>query len=121
AGGRGEWGARKRFIRADRSSLAMSDVFNRITDLSPQKRELLTRLLRERGFDLSHLPIVRREGDRSTAELSFAQQRLWFLSQLEPGNPFYNVPTVVRLSGPLDIAAFQRALNAIVQRHEALR
>src|SRR6185369_15398515 len=54
-------------------------------------------------------------------ELSFAQQRLWFLSQLEPGNPFYNVPTIVRLNGQLDTAAFQGALNAIVQRHEALR
>jgi amino acid adenylation domain-containing protein len=99
----------------------MSDVFNRMADLSQQKRELLTRLLRERGFDLSRLPIIPRAGDRSTAELSFAQQRLWFLSQLEPGNPFYNVPTIVRLKGLLDTAAFQRALNSIVQRHEALR
>ncbi|HEX6292477.1 MAG TPA: amino acid adenylation domain-containing protein [Herpetosiphonaceae bacterium] len=99
----------------------MSDMFNRIADLSPQKRELLAKLLKSRGVDPSRLPIVPRTGDRSTAMLSFAQQRLWFLNQLEPGNPFYNVPTVVRFRGPLDSRAFERALNTVVERHEALR
>ncbi len=53
--------------------------------------------------------------------VSFAQQRLWFLDQLVPGNPFYNVPTAVRLIGSLDIAALEHTFNEIVRRHEALR
>ena len=53
--------------------------------------------------------------------LSFAQQRLWFLDQLQPGNPFYNLPTTIRLTGPLDVALAQRCIDEIVRRHEVLR
>ncbi|WP_375765213.1 amino acid adenylation domain-containing protein [Archangium gephyra] len=53
--------------------------------------------------------------------LSFSQQRLWYLDQLEPGNVAYNNPSALRLSGPLDTAALERALNEVVRRHEALR
>ena len=52
---------------------------------------------------------------------SFAQQRLWFLDQLEPENPIYNIPQMTRLRGPLSIDALQRAITEIVRRHEALR
>ena len=53
--------------------------------------------------------------------LSFAQQRLWFIDRLEPGGPVYNFPAAVRLKGPLNLAALERSLNEIVNRHEALR
>ncbi|MEV1179140.1 amino acid adenylation domain-containing protein, partial [Nonomuraea sp. NPDC049784] len=53
--------------------------------------------------------------------LSFAQQRLWFLDQLEPGALEYNVPIALRMNGPLDVAALGAALGAIVERHEVLR
>ncbi|MEW5861420.1 MAG: condensation domain-containing protein, partial [Cyanobacteriota bacterium] len=52
---------------------------------------------------------------------SFAQQRLWFLDQLIPGNTIYNVPTVIRLTGSLNLAALEQTFNEIVRRHEALR
>ena len=55
------------------------------------------------------------------ARLSFAQQRLWYLSQVEPDRPLYNVPTATRLSGPLDVDALRKSLAAIVERHDVLR
>jgi hypothetical protein len=53
--------------------------------------------------------------------LSYAQQRLWFLDQLEPNSSFYNVPAAVRLSGALNVEALQRTLSEVVRRHEVLR
>ncbi|WP_373530792.1 amino acid adenylation domain-containing protein [Nostoc sp.] len=52
---------------------------------------------------------------------SFAQQRLWFFDQLIPGNAIYNVPTVIRLTGSLKLAALEQTFNEIVRRHETLR
>ncbi|MGF2040617.1 MAG: condensation domain-containing protein, partial [Nostoc sp. CmiVER01] len=52
---------------------------------------------------------------------SFAQQRLWFLAQLEPGNPFYNIPGAIRLQGQLNQQALHDSLNEILRRHEVLR
>src|SRR3954471_12648044 len=52
---------------------------------------------------------------------SSGQRRLWFLEQMEPGSPLYNIPYLVRLSGPLNEAALDRALGAVVERHETLR
>jgi len=69
-------------------------------------------------------PIPRPDPSTSAGQglpLSFAQQRLWFLDQLEPNSPFYNIPEAVRLVGPLNPDLFERALNEIVRRHEALR
>ncbi|KAA3655518.1 MAG: amino acid adenylation domain-containing protein, partial [Chloroflexi bacterium] len=56
-----------------------------------------------------------------TLPLSFAQQRLWYLHQLNPNSPEYNVPDAVRLNGRLHIPALETSLNHIIQRHELLR
>ncbi|HEU4325743.1 MAG TPA: condensation domain-containing protein, partial [Roseiflexaceae bacterium] len=55
------------------------------------------------------------------APLSFSQQRLWFLDQFEPGSPFYNVLSSVRLLGRLDVEALRRSFETIIARHEVLR
>jgi amino acid adenylation domain-containing protein len=53
--------------------------------------------------------------------LSFAQQRLWFIDQLEPGNTVYNVPVAVSLKGSVNVTAFQQSLDELIRRHESLR
>src|SRR5438067_3588673 len=58
---------------------------------------------------------------RAVLPASFAQQRLWFLDQLEGGGAVYNVPVATRLRGRLDLEALQRAIDGLVQRHESLR
>ena len=63
------------------------------------------------------VPISRSEN----LPLSFAQQRLWFLDQLIPNNPFYNIPVALHLTGSLNKAALEQSFNEIVRRHEALR
>jgi len=73
-----------------------------------------------RGAGLQAPPIVPVPRDEELP-LSFAQQRLWFIDQLEPDRSVYNFPAAVRLKGPLNLMALKQSLNAIVKRHEALR
>lgn len=63
-------------------------------------------------------PLVRRG---QPLELSAAQERLWFMTQLDPQSPFYNLPVAARLVGDLDVTALERSLREVVRRHEALR
>src|SRR5258707_6905342 len=66
-------------------------------------------------------PFRRREPRPDPLPLSFAQQRLWFLDRLHPGDPSYNVPAVLEIGGPLRPDALRRALESLTDRHEALR
>ncbi|HWP43816.1 MAG TPA: condensation domain-containing protein, partial [Blastocatellia bacterium] len=91
-------------------------------DISEQRRRLLEYLLDEEDdFGSSEEDTISRREDRTEAPLSFAQQRLWLLDQLEPGNPAYNIPFAIRLTGALDFEALERSLNEIIRRHEVLR
>jgi amino acid adenylation domain-containing protein/non-ribosomal peptide synthase protein (TIGR01720 family) len=67
------------------------------------------------------LPAIGRVPGGGRLELSFAQQRLWFLDQLEPGSATYNIPAAVRLAGGLDRPALAASFAEIVRRHEVLR
>ncbi|MGC2062824.1 MAG: condensation domain-containing protein, partial [Thermodesulfovibrionales bacterium] len=100
----------------------MSDLSKRIADLTPEKRALLERhiLKKKSSFPVKNQDIPRR-GTSDPCVLSFSQQRLWFLDQLDPGSPAYNIPLAIRLSGHLNVGALQQSLGEILSRHEVLR
>jgi amino acid adenylation domain-containing protein len=90
-------------------------------ELSDKRQLLLEKLLRKKGLEAASRPEIPRRASSGPAPLSFGQQRLWFLRQLEPANTAYNLTEAVRLRGRLDTAALERALAAITRRHEVLR
>jgi amino acid adenylation domain-containing protein len=100
-------------------------VERRLESLSPKQRRLIElRLARERAGEgrapeSQPIPAVPRDG--RAFPLSFAQRRLWFLDQLEPGSPWYNMAIPLRLTGELDAAALAASLQEIERRHETLR
>jgi amino acid adenylation domain-containing protein len=91
--------------------------------LSPQKkRELLEVLLRQKAAHGANPVQAIPRADRSRPlPLSFAQERMWLLSQMDPGGISYNVSGAVRLSGPLDAGRLREAITALCERHESLR
>jgi amino acid adenylation domain-containing protein len=89
--------------------------------LSARQRELLASLLAEEGIDLGGEPPITPLHGQGDLQLSFSQQRLWFLQRLEPESPFYNIAVEVRLAGALDIPVLGRALAEVMRRHETLR
>ena len=71
--------------------------------------------------NVSEVPPIGRVPRTEELPLSFAQQRLWFLTQLEPDSPLYNIPIAIRLNGVPELPVLEQSLNTIVQRHEVLR
>ena len=86
-------------------------------ELSDRKEEILNFLRSTQGWKAAET------GQRSSRDLplSRSQQRIWFLDQLDPGNPAYNIVIPLWLTGSLDRDAMERALRAVIERHEALR
>ena len=100
----------------------MSELDQRLAGLSPEKRALLMQQLARRAAATA--PVKADIGRRVRPErlpLSSAQQRLWILDQFDPGNSVYNVTSLMRLYGNLDVEALRRTLDEIVSRHESLR
>jgi amino acid adenylation domain-containing protein len=89
-------------------------------ELIERKAEILTFISEQRGF-YATLPSIAPIPRDEHLPLSYAQQRLWFLEQLEGENATYNMSAAVRLEGHLNIAALKQSLQEIVQRHETLR
>ncbi|HEX5081181.1 MAG TPA: amino acid adenylation domain-containing protein [Blastocatellia bacterium] len=100
----------------------MSDPTVGVEDLSPKQRELLLlRLRRANSEQVKPAAIERVSSVGAPLPLSYAQQRQWFLEQMEPGIGAYNIPKAVRLRGVLDHGALERAVTEVVRRHEVLR
>ncbi|MHB2147695.1 amino acid adenylation domain-containing protein [Calditrichota bacterium LG25] len=87
----------------------MTDIEKLLAKLSPEKRKLLELKLKKEGRAANAFP------------LSYAQQRLWFLQQLEPESTAYHIPAAVKLIGKLNKSALIQSLQTIIDRHEILR
>ena len=99
----------------------MTNVSRRVASLPPEKRALLERaLLKQRASSIADQAIPQRDVDVPCG-LSSAQERLWFLHQMNPDNAAYIIFRVWRVVGALDIAALRKALDTIVARHQVLR
>src|SRR6266496_4346067 len=92
-----------------------------IAALTPGQRALLEQRLHGRPSHRSESQRISRTVERDVAPLSFAQQRLWYLEQLAPGNTFYSISRAYSFRGALDRDALRGALAAVVRRHEVLR
>ena len=90
-------------------------------ELSAEELALLEMMLAEEGVETSAGPTIPQRSNQEKSPLSFAQQRLWFLEQLEPGSPVYHIPAAFRLRGVVESAVLQTSLNQLAQRHESLR
>jgi len=89
---------------------------------SPTLVELASAVDALRGTgQLSQLPPIEPVARDHQLPLSFAQQRLWFLDQLQPNSPFYNIPAALRAIGKLNLPALQQSLHQVIRRHETLR
>src|ERR1043165_6174021 len=99
----------------------MRDLLSEVSALSPAKRALLEKMLLAQQGHVSASQVIKPLQSREALPLSFAQERLWILDQLAPGNPFYNINSSVRLSGALRNAALEQSLNEMLRRPEVFR
>jgi amino acid adenylation domain-containing protein len=90
-------------------------------ELAQHKSELLDFLASAKPLPISVLPSLQPVTRNKELPLSFAQERIWFLSQLDPESPFYNVHLAIRITGPLNLVALEQSFSEIVRRHEILR
>src|SRR5262245_40177822 len=96
-------------------------ITRRLAELSPERRRAIEALLRERKHRAAPSAAIPRRQPSAKGPMSYAQQRLWMLDQIQPNSPFYNESFIERLRFRLDLTALHRALNEIVRRHESLR
>lgn len=99
----------------------MDDVSQQLATLTPEQRTWLELQLKRRGLELPGTQTIPRSKDFNALPLSFAQQRLWFIQQLDPQNASYNIPIALRLQGHLKVAVLQKTFHELIKRHENLR
>ncbi|TCP54467.1 amino acid adenylation domain-containing protein [Tumebacillus sp. BK434] len=103
----------------------MKSLSDRLAALSPEQRALLEKKLQQKNIDSSKLakaePAIPRRTSEGPAPLSVDQERIWFFQQMEPNDPAYNMYSVVKITGDLDLSRLEQSVGKIVERHEALR
>jgi Condensation domain len=99
----------------------MSDISQRLANLSPQQLERLAHLLARKQAAAPPAQAISRRKSTGPAPLSFAQRRMWILYQLDPGSAAFNISIAMRLRGPLNLKALERSLFEVVRRHDSLR
>ncbi|MDD2050654.1 amino acid adenylation domain-containing protein [Pseudomonas putida] len=99
----------------------MQELIDSIGVLSAQERKALAILLKKEGVNLFDVAPVFKRDPAEPLKLSYAQERQWFLWQLEPHSAAYHIPAALRLRGALDLSALQRSFAVLVARHESLR
>jgi hypothetical protein len=99
----------------------MSELAERIADLSPKRRALLALRLMRKLPEAAGSQTISRRTEQDTLPLSFNQEGLWFLDQLEPDSPRFCLSGTLRLKGELNVNALRESINEIIKRHEALR
>ncbi|HEX8846857.1 MAG TPA: condensation domain-containing protein [Pyrinomonadaceae bacterium] len=99
----------------------MSQTLAKPDNLLAEKAQLIDLLLKKKGITAPRAQVIPRRDSSRPCPLSYAQQRLWFLDQLEPGNSSYNISANLRLNGPLSVSAMERSVGEMVRRHESLR
>src|SRR5437763_12532354 len=93
-----------------------------IETFDPVQLEFLRRRLRKsRKKSNPTAAAIPRLPEADAYPASFAQQRLWFFDQWQPGSPAFNIPAGVRMRGALDLAVLNRSFNEVLRRHESLR
>ena len=99
----------------------MQALIESVGSLSAQQKKALAVMLKQQGINLFEIAPVFKRQEGEPLRLSYAQERQWFLWQLEPQSTAYHVPRALRLTGHLDVAALQRSFDTLVMRHESLR
>lgn len=100
----------------------MSSLYEQLAELTPEQRILFEKRLAEKGIHTGRSEdTIQPRAEGEALPLSFAQQRLWFVQQLEPESAAYNAGSALRLRGQLDTDALHSTLQQIVARHESLR
>ncbi|MDB9369902.1 amino acid adenylation domain-containing protein [Nodularia spumigena CS-586/05] len=99
----------------------MSNYSQILSNLTPEQKALFERRLKQKGLTLPQSSTIPPRNQTENIPLSFAQQRLWFIQQLEPDSYVYNVPCVLKMQGNLQISALESAINQLRKRHETLR
>lgn len=86
-----------------------------------ERQRLIEQLLADEGLNAPDAPVIEHRDAWASVPLTYAQEVLWLLDRATPGVTAYNSPLARRITGPLDVRALERALGALVSRHEALR